>query len=431
MSGTFPESPESAPLNRRPASVTTPAEAPALRRTLSLSLLTFYGLGTIIGAGIYVLIGKIAGVAGLYTPVAFLIAAAAAFLTAFTYAELSARFPKSAGEALYVARGFDKRQLSIAVGLMVVASGLISAATIANGFVGYLNVFADVPRPVAIAALVVALGALAVWGIAESVMVATASTIIEVAGLLVIIVVCGDSLAELPHRAPALVPPAQAETWHAILLGAFLAFYAFIGFEDMVNVAEEARNPVRDMPRAILIATAVATGLYILLALIAVLAIAPAELAASDAPLALLYERATGKPAVFISLIGVFAVVNGALIQIIMAARVLYGMSREGWIPAPFGVVHRRTRTPLLATGVVAGTVLVLALALPLIELARATSFVILLVFVLVNLALLRLKLRGVAPPAGAWRCPAWVPAAGAAVSLGLLAAQAAAFVST
>ena len=119
--------------------MTTPAEAPALRRTLSLSLLTFYGLGTIIGAGIYVLIGKIAGVAGLYTPVAFLIAAAAAFLTAFTYAELSARFPKSAGEALYVARGFDKRQLSIAVGLMVVASGLISAATIANGFVGYLN----------------------------------------------------------------------------------------------------------------------------------------------------------------------------------------------------------------------------------------------------------------------------------------------------
>jgi amino acid transporter len=228
----------------------------------------------------------------------------------------------------------------------------------------------------------------------------------------------------LPRRAHELIPPADATAWHAVLLGAFLAFYAFIGFEDMVNVAEEAKDPVRDMPRAILLATVAATLLYVLVAFIAVLSLPPAELAASEAPLALLYARATGDPAVLISLIGIFAVVNGALIQIIMAARVLYGMSREGWIPAALGRVHRRTRTPLIATAAVAASVLVLALTIPLVELARATSFVILLVFVLVNLSLLRLKLRKVAPPPSAWRCPIWVPAAGAVVSLVLLAAQ-------
>lgn len=398
------------------------AEATPLRRALSLPLLTMYGLGTIIGAGIYVLIGKVAGIAGLYAPVAFLIAAAAALVTALTYTELAARYPKSAGEPLYVARGLGVRGLSVGVGLMIVASGLVSSATIANGFVGYLHVFVEAPRWLAITVLVAALGTLAVWGIAESVWVATLSTLAEIAGLVVVIMVCGERFTELPQRLPQLIPPPDAAVWHAILLGAFLSFYAFIGFEDMVNVAEEAKNPVRDMPRAILLAAVVASLLYILVALAAVLSVPSNELAASDAPLALIYERATGKPGLFISLIGLFAVVNGALIQIIMAARVLYGMSREGWIPAIFGVVWRPTQTPAIATAMVTVAVLTFALLVPLVKLAKATSFVILLVFVLVNAALVSLKLRGTAAPAGIWQCPLWVPALGAVLSALLLA---------
>jgi amino acid transporter len=402
-------------------------ETPALRRTLSLPVLTFYGLGTIVGAGIYVLVGKVAGIAGLYTPAAFLLAAVAAFLTAFTYAEMSARFPKSAGEPLYVAEGLGVRRISILVGLMIVATGLVSSATIANGFVGYLHVFVDVPRSVAITVLVLALGALALWGIAESAWVATVTTVVEVGGLVLIIAVSGESLGTLGERAGELVPPLAPAAWGSIVLGAFLAFYAFIGFEDMVNVAEEVKDPVRNMPRAIFFATVAATTLYLLVALVAVLSLPIAELAASDAPLALLYTHATGRDPLAISVVSLFAVVNGALIQIIMAARVLYGMSRQGWIPAAFGKVHRRTRTPLAATLLVAASVLVLALAVPLVQLAKATSFVILVVFVLVHAALLNLKRRGIPAPAGAPVCPAWVPVAGILVSLALLAAQLAA----
>jgi amino acid transporter len=401
--------------------------APTLRRALSLPILTFYGLGTIVGAGIYVLVGKVAGIAGPYTPIAFLLAAAAAFLTAFTYAEMSARHPRSAGEPLYVAQGLGMRRLPVFVGLMIVATSLVSSAAIANGFVGYLHVFVDVPRSIAIPALVLALAALALWGIAESAWVAAATTVVEIGGLILIIAVAGDSLAALPQRAAELVPPPERAAWSAIALGAFLAFYAFIGFEDMVNVAEEVKDPVRNMPRAILLATVAATALYILVALVAVLSLPLADLAASDAPLALVYVHATGRDPVAISLVSLFAVVNGALIQIIMAARVLYGMSREGWLPSALGRIHPRTRTPIAATLLVALGVLVLALTVPLVQLAQATSFVILVVFVLVHASLLNLKRRRVPAPPGAPRCPAWVPVAGILVSLALLAVQVAA----
>jgi amino acid transporter len=274
-------------------------------------------------------------------------------------------------------------------------------------------VFVAVPDALAIVLLVLALGALAVWGIQESVTAATVITLIEVGGLLFIIAVAGDSLATLPARWPELLPPLHAGVWQGILLGAFLAFYAFIGFEDMVNVAEEVRDPVRVLPRAILLALAAASVLYVLVALIAVLAIPPAELAGSRAPLAAIYTRATGAPPTLISLISMFAIVNGALIQIVMAARVLYGMSRERWLPEWLGRVHPRTRTPVAATVLVTLVILALALWLPLETLARTTSFVILAVFALINLALLRIKRRD-PHPAGVRTYPAWIPLVGA-----------------
>lgn len=402
-------------------------KAPELARALSLPLLVLYGLGTIIGAGIYVLVGKVAGIAGLLAPFAFLLAGAVALVSAFTYAELAARYPRSAGEPLYVAQGFGMRGISLWVGLLIVAMGTISAAAVARGFVGYLQVFVDVPAPAASAVLLLTLGALAAWGIAESAWIAAASTLLEIAGLLLVIAVCGDSLATLPARVPELVPSLAVADWRAVFLGAFLAFFAFIGFEDMVNVAEEARHPVRDMPRAILLASIGSTVLYLLVALVAVLSVLPEELAGSDAPLAMLYQRATGREPTHIALIGIVAVVNGALVQMIMASRVLYGMSREGWLPTALGRVGARTRTPLVATVAVTFAALAGALLMPVVALAQWASFVVLVVFALVNAALLRLKLRRVAAPPGAVRVPAWVPALGCALSLLLLAAQAAA----
>ncbi|MGB5535283.1 MAG: amino acid permease [Thiogranum sp.] len=394
-----------------------------LKRGLSLWLLVLYGLGNILGAGIYVLVGKVAGSAGLFAPVAFLVASLVAAFTALSYAELVARYPLSAGEAVYVQKGLGLPALSVIVGLLIVLMGAVSAATIARGFVGYLDILIQVPDAVAIALLVVVLGMTATWGIVESVSIAALVTLVELLGLAMVLAVAGDSLFTIPERLPELMPPMDPVIWQGILFGAFLAFYAFVGFEDMVNVAEEVRNPVRNVPLAILIALGVTTLLYAAVSLTAVLTVAPQQLAASDAPLATVYQQATGSKPVALSIISIFAVVNGALIQIIMGSRILYGMSRQGWLPALFGGVWRKTQTPVAATIATAAVVLVLALWLPLVTLARSTSFLVLLIFSLMNLSLLCIKWRD-PHPEGLRVIPQWVPAGGIMASLGLLLFQ-------
>jgi APA family basic amino acid/polyamine antiporter len=392
-----------------------------LRRALSLPLITFYGLGTILGAGIYVLVGKVAGAAGMYAPLAFLLASAVAAFTAFTYAELVARHPLSAAEAVYIQEGLKRRELTILVGLLIVFSGMVSSATIASGFVGYLRVFVDLPDTLVIVLVVLALGVLAAWGILESVTAAAVATVIEIAGLVLIIAVSWESFAALPDRLPELLPPLDGTVWWGIALGSFLAFYAFIGFEDMVNVAEEVKDPERNMPRAIIIALVGSTILYLLVVTAAVLALPIATLSESEAPLALMFENATGSSPVLIAAISLFAVVNGALIQMIMSSRMLFGMGRAGWLPRVLAQVSGRTRTPLLATAVVTVGVMVFALWLPLVTLAQLTSFAILLVFVLVNLSLIAIKRNQPSPP-GIRVYPVWVPYGGLLFALALLA---------
>lgn len=395
----------------------------ALKRTLTLPLLTFFGLGTILGAGIYVLVGEVAGLAGMHAPLAFVVAAVVASFTAFSYAELAARHPTSAAEAVYVQEGFGRPWLSMLAGALVLFAALASAAALANGFAAYLRLFVDVPAWTAVLAVLLALGALAAWGIHESARAAAVATLIEIGGLLLVVAVSGESLLALPQRLPELAPPLRGAAWPGIFLAAFVAFFAFIGFEDMANLAEEVIEPERTMPRAILLALAIATALYLLVAVTAVLALSRAELAGNDAPLALMYAKATGREPFFIGLIALFAVLNGALVLLIRAARVLHGLSARGWLPAGLGRVHPARRTPMLATAVVTAATLVLALALPLASLARATSAAILVVFCLINLALLRIRRRVPAPP-GVRGYPAVVPLAGCVLSLLLLAVQ-------
>ena len=399
------------------------AEEVTLKRTLSLAQITYYGLGTILGAGIYVLVGKVAGSAGLYAPIAFLVAGLIAAFTAFSYAELAARYPFCAGEAVYVQQGLGIRGLAILVGGLIVLTGIVSCATMVSGFVGYLQIFLPLPRWLTVTLLIFALWALASWGIAESVKAATVVTLIEVGGLLLIIAVSGRHLLDLPQRLPELLPPFDPAIWHGILLGAFLAFYAFIGFEDMVNVAEEVQEPRRNLPRAILLALGLATLLYLLVALAAVLTLPLDELVRSSAPLAEMYRRAPGQEPLLIGLISLFAVTNGALIQIVMGSRVLYGMSRQGWLPRPLGYVSPKTRTPLVATAAMALVVQGLALGVELVALAKATSFIILLVFALINLSLVRVKRR--LPVAEGVRVyPMCLPVAGFLSCTALLAFQ-------
>ena len=391
-----------------------------LRRSVGPALLTFYGLGNIVGAGIYVLLGEVVGVAGTTAPLAFLLSLAVAGLSALTYGELAARFPLAAGEAAYLERAFHLPPLSLVVGLLITAAGVVSSAALARGFAGYLGVLLPVADVWAILLLVTALGAVCVWGIDLSMRAAAVLTVIEVVGLLVVIAGLGEGYSALTQRAGELVPAAEPAAWAGLWVGAFLAFYAFIGFEDMVKVAEEVRRPAHDLPRAIFGALGGAALLYLLLAVGAVLALEPGALAGSEAPLAVIYQETTGRGGALITLFGLVAAVNGVLAQIIMASRMLYGLAGEGRIPAFFGRVHPRRRTPVPATVVVAAVVALLALAFPVKGLAGVTSALILAVFAAVNLALWRLRRRD--PRPGYTLTPRWGPPLALAATL-LLAA--------
>jgi basic amino acid/polyamine antiporter, APA family len=393
-----------------------------LRRVVGAPRLTLYGIGTILGAGIYVLVGEVAGKAGMAAPIAYLVAAAIALLSGLTFAELAARYPVSAGEAAYVDEAFSLGWLTVLVGWTVVFTGVVSAATLISGFVGYLAVFVELPPFLVITVLALAMGALAAWGVAVSTGAAVAITIVEMLGLLLVIGLSADALAELPARWPELLPEPTARAWLGIGWASVLAFYAFIGFEDLVNMAEEVKRPERAMPVAIIVSLAVATLFYVVIAILAVLVSTPDELGASRAPLADTLARQGHSP-VIISLISLFAIVNGALVQLIMAARVLYGLADRGKAPRIFRRVHSRTGTPVVATAVATGIIWLAALALTLVVLAQLTSVAILVVFALVNLAAIRLKRRG-PPPADAPEYPMAVPVAGLVLCVGLIAVQ-------
>lgn len=401
-----------------------------LKRCINYPLLTFYGLGTIIGAGIYVLLGKVAGYAGYSAPLAFLIASVVAGFTAFTYAELSSRFPRSAGEALYISKAFNWKWLTIITGYSIVAIGIISSATITNGFVGYLKIFIQLPDWIVIVMLVAVLGAIAAWGIAESVMLATIITILELGGLLFVLFAAGDVLVELPDKLPLMLPGAHSFVAEGLFLAAFLAFYAFIGFEDMVNVAEEVKDAPKTLPKAILTAIVASTLLYVIVAIVAVLAIPPEALGKSDAPMADIIKQHTGMSPLVISAISLVAIVNGALIQIIMATRVLYGMSRQGLGLSIFQNIHPKTRTPVWSTAIVTIIVLVMALWFPIVTLAAATSFVTLIVFAMMHLSLIRIKtiekvnsnVKSDSDKHVSY--PGWIPMIGFIISILLIAAQ-------
>jgi len=363
-----------------------PGPAP-LKRSLGLGLTTLYGLGTTIGAGIYVLVGTIAGTAGKLAPWSFLVAAAIAGLAGACFAQLARRHPKSAGEAHYVLVAFRRHWLSLAVGGLVVLTAIASAATIARGAAGYLALYLPLPDWALIALTVALLAGLCAWGIEESARFAAAITLIEIGGL-VLVIGAGLFFAPSPLDTSGMLPE-SLDDLSPILAGTLIAFFAFVGFEHMVNVAEEVREPERVLPRAILLTLAITLVLYVLLAVVAVAHIAPATLAASGAPLSLIWTEAGGAPWV-LAAIGTFATLNGLLAMLILGSRVLYGLARQGSLPAALGRVHERRHTPLLATALTAGAVLAGSLLLPIGPLAELSSFFTLLVFLAVAAALLK-----------------------------------------
>lgn len=364
-----------------------------LLRSLSLTEISFYGIGTILGAGIYVLLGEVVNESGMTTPSAFLLSAIIVSFSAYAYAQMSSRFPSSAGEAVYIMKGLHSRHLSALAGYAIALGGIVSAATIARGFTGYFSFFSALPAWVIIIALVTTLTALAAWGVKQSVAMAVLTTLIEIAGLLLILFVGGTEVIGNPIPWHQFLPT-SSQNLIPVISGAFLAFFAFIGFEDMVNMAEEVENPKRNLPLGIAIALITSTGLYSAVATVSILTVPLSELAQSDAPLALMLERNSALPAELMAAISIIAITNGAMIQIIMVSRVLYGMAGTKLAPQILRSVHPKTRTPLIATLLTGLAVISFALWLPVSTLAKTTSSLILVVFTLVNLSLLVLNCR-------------------------------------
>jgi len=393
-----------------------------LKRSLKLPAVTLYGVGAILGAGIYVLIGEIAGQAGYFAPLSFLLAAIIAVFSAFSYAELSARFPRSAGEAVYIDEAFGRRWLTRLIGLLVIFTGIVSAATMATGIVGYFHLYLDWSGVLITTLFVIIIGGIAIWGIEEAAWVVMIITLLEVGGLLFVVFIAADSF-EISTLIRNEQPVPEAGTViTGILLGSFLAFFAFIGFEDMVNIAEEIKQPEKTLPKAILLALAIATLLYMSV-IYAALSVLPAEkLATSSAPLADV-AAAKGYSAVWIGLISIIAVVNGAIVQLIMASRVIYGMATNRLLPEVLAKVDSYTATPVRATVLCIAITLLLALLFPLASLAQATSVIVLCVFALVNLALIRIN--SVLISSETIHYPRWIPYIGLTLCLSMLVIKA------
>lgn len=396
-------------------------DLPRLRRRLGLPLLTLYGVGITIGAGIYVLIGAVAGHAGRYVPWSFLLAALAMAFTVGSYAELATRFPVSAGEAAYVRAAFHSRVATTLTGLITIFIGVVASATVSLGAAGYIRQFVALPQGLIVALVLVALGLVAAWGILESVLLASLFTLIEAGGL-VMIIVAGIN-AGIPVTSALAIPPLDGPILSGIAYASLLAFFAFIGFEDLANVVEEAKVPHRDIPRAMVLTLVISTALYLLVAAVAISAVPAMQLAASPAPLSIVYRAVADVNPATISVIAIVATLNTILAQMTMASRVIYGMARQGDLPHFTGHVHPKTATPLIATAFIVAATLMLALLVPFERLAESTSLATLSVFALVNLSLLWLRHRRIHTHEPHVRVPAWVPAAGLVTCIAMMAA--------
>ena len=269
------------------------------------------------------------------------------------------------------------------------------------------------------------MGAVSCLATTQSVTVAGIMTLIEIGGLALIIgagVAMGGGTIE---RLPELVPSAgDAVAWTSILGSSLVAVFAFLGFEHLVNISEEMKEPTRTLPRALFLTLIITAGLYFVVVWIAVVAVAPAELGASQAPLALVFERLTGAPLVTMSAIAIVATLNGVVVHMIMIARVLYGMARQGLLPRQLGTVSPVTGTPLITTGIAVMAILLLALALSLGGLADLAARGTLVIFAIINLALIWIRRAETGGPTGVFVCPVWVPYAGRASTVTLLAAD-------
>lgn len=349
--------------------------------------LVFYSVGMIVGAGVYSVIGSAAGVAHHSLWLSFVVGAGVAMLTALSYAEMATSFPVAGAEYVYLRKAWPGADLlAFTVGSILLLGGAATAATVAMAFAGYLRVFVDVPTIAAAGLLLAFCTAIGIWGLRESSWLNVVFTLIEVAGLLMVVAAALWSNAQ-----PA---PQPIDTEPAVLAAAALLFFVFLGFEEVANLAEEVRDPSRDLPMALFVSLGITTALYVMVALAVVRIAATTELAASEAPLAMAIENVWPRAGNLLSAVALFATANTVLITVIATSRLAFAMGRDREIPSVFGKVLPARQTPYVATLLTFGLATTLLPASNVKILAEISSFAALMAFLSVNVVLIALRYR-------------------------------------
>ena len=380
--------------------------SPALRRTLGLGQVSLAGIGVILGAGVYALIAPAAGHAGDALWLAFLLAGVTAGLTAYAYARLGSMQPKASPEFQYTSLAFGPR-IGFFAGWLMLAADIFAAAAVAVGFGGYVAHLAGTPVAANALGLLLLVGVVLYTGVRLSVSIAVVLTVLEAAGLFFVIAVGVPSWTTATYALPAA-------GWTGVSTAAALIFFAYLGFDELGNFAEEMREPARDLPRALFISMVVTTVIYVLVAVSAVAAVGSRALSESAAPLAVVAHRALGPRAdVAMSVIALAATANTVLLLLAAASRSVYGMAAAGVLPVSLAVVGP-TAIPVRATVSVLALAAVAVVAGDLTQIAALTDAAVLLSFMLVNLSLPWLAARGATAGGGARRsADLTLPAAG------------------
>jgi APA family basic amino acid/polyamine antiporter len=355
---------------------------------MGLFQLTMYGVGLILGAGIYVLIGEAVGFAGNSVWIAFALGSIVALFAGFSYAELSSIFPKAAAEYVFIKNAFKSNFFAFLIGWLTSITSIITAATVSLGFGGYFAEFVDIPIIISAIGLLVILSIVNFVGIRESAWTNTIFTIIEASGLILIIVI-GFTFSN-PEPVNYLESPSG---FTGVVIAFVLIFFAFIGFEDMANIAEEVKKPKKTIPRAIILSVLISGIIYILVSLAVVRVVNWEELTTSAAPMALVAERGLGSEAhILLSSIALFAITNTVLITLVAGSRMFYGMARERVFPQILEKIHFKTKTPWIAVIVILIASIAFTLIGDIVIVANITVFAIVITFAAVNLAVIVLR---------------------------------------
>lgn len=393
-----------------------------LKQNIGLLALTLYGVGDILGSGIYGLIGKAAGQMGHAVWLSFFVSMIAAGLTGLSYASIGSRYPRAGGAAYVSFRAFGLPFLSYLIGLAVLASGLTSMATAAKVFSGYfVGLGFDLPLLVVSIGFACLIAGLVFLGTSESLFANSICTLIELSGLLIVIAVGFSYVGNVNYLdATTAANPTGALNFNLILTGSVLTFYSFVGFEDILNVSEEVKDPKRTLPYGLLLAVGISSLIYMTISIVAVSVLDPVVLASSSKPLVdVVSAAAPWFPISIFGLIAMFAVSNTALLNFIMGSRMLYGMANQGLLPSLFSRIHSRRASPHISILTVLFAFLCLIISGDISSLAKATSVLLLGSFTVVNLSLFFLKQKE--SIAGAFEIPRFVPLLGSVICLTML----------